>query len=171
MKKWPTSLPAVPIIAHPRPQPGRHRPFESFANVLAEMFERFVPEVEAFAKRTHDTVSVADSISRDGASVAKLKQGLDFNATYANEVAADRASEAFKADSTLIANCLADLQLATFGKWTAEMVYVKSFDREIESPGSASLSKIAELARTGGLSRAINASICFLPQQDQWIAI
>jgi hypothetical protein len=61
------------------------------------------------------------------------------------------SSDAFKADEVLIAKCLADLRLATLGKWAPEYVYVESLGRDLERPGSAKLSQIAELARTGGL--------------------
>jgi hypothetical protein len=46
---------------------------------------------------------------------------------------------------------VADLRLATLGKWTPEWVYVESLGRDLETPGSAKLRELAELARAGGL--------------------
>jgi hypothetical protein len=126
--------------------------FEYLQNVLAEMFEGFVPQIETFAERTGDQIYVEWSIKHSRDYAATLRGALaEFNTTYAAEIAADRASDAFKADEVLIAKCLADLRLATLGKWTPEYVYVESLGRDLERPGSAELSEIAKLARTGGL--------------------
>jgi hypothetical protein len=126
--------------------------YEHLQNVLMEMFERFVPEVETFAERTHDVISAGESITRNRQNAATLRSAIaEFNTTYAAEIAADEASDACKADRVLIAKCVADLHLATLGKWTPDFVYVNSLGRDLETPGSAALSKIAELARAGGL--------------------
>jgi hypothetical protein len=126
--------------------------FVRMQKVLAEMFERFVPKLETFAQRTRDLVSVEWSITHHRQNAATLRNALaEFNTTYAAEIAADRASDAFKAEQVLIAKCVADLGLAAQGKWTPEYVYVESLGRDLERPGSAELSEIAKLARTGRL--------------------
>jgi hypothetical protein len=128
------------------------RHFEYMQKVLAQMFERFVPEVEAFAERTRNSASVESSIARNRENAATLRHAItEFTKTYATEIAADEASATFEAEQVLIAKCLADLRLATLGKWTPDFVYVESLGRDLETPGSAALTEIAELARAGGL--------------------
>jgi hypothetical protein len=124
---------------------------EYLQKVLAEMFERFVLEVKN-AERTHGLRDVEWSISHNREDAVKLRHAIaEFNTTYATEIAADQASDAYEAEQVVIAKCLADLRLATLGKWTPELVYVKDLGRELEIPGSVALGEIAELARAGGL--------------------
>jgi hypothetical protein len=124
--------------------------FEYLQNVLAQIFELLVPEVETFGERAG--IRVEGSITLQRHYVATLRGALaEFNTTYAAEIAAEKASEAFKAEQVAIAESLVDLCLAISGKWTPEYVYVESLGCDVERPGSAKLSEIAELARTGGL--------------------
>jgi hypothetical protein len=128
------------------------RHVEHMQNVLTKMFERFVPEVETFAERTDDVISVAESITRNRQNATTFRYAIaEFNTTYAAEIAADEASDTYKVDEVLIAKCVADLHRATLGKWTPELVYVNSLERDLETPGSAALSEISELASAGGL--------------------